>query len=284
MYKTTKHVHIHISEDKNGFFGGFLMAGTTYARYGYEINRPNSDITVLEYVVSGAGTIFLPDGKKALVEAGDVFYLPKGLDHRYISNDEYGQWIKAYINFGGDVFNSLMKSLGLGENYIYRGLDLFEDMKKMSETVKEKSPDTEIKCADILFGTVSRLYHSISNRTNENLSDSVVLKRYIDKNYSGETSIGTLAALINKSESQTIRIFKRDFGLTPHRYVLERKLEMAEILLEKSELSIRSIAEKLAFADEFYFSNSFKKRFGIPPSIYREISRGNQQILGSPSP
>ncbi len=24
MYKTTKHVHIHISEDKNGFFGGFL--------------------------------------------------------------------------------------------------------------------------------------------------------------------------------------------------------------------------------------------------------------------
>ena len=74
---------------------------------------------------------------------------------------------------------------------------------------------------------------------------------------------------MSRSESQTIRIFKRAYGVTPYAYLLEKKLDLAGQLLRDTNLSVREIAEKLSFADEYYFSNVFKKKTGVSPSVYR---------------
>ena len=57
--------------------------------------------------------------------------------------------------------------------------------------------------------------------------------------------------------------------MTPYAYLLEKKLELAGQLLRDTNLSVREIAEKLSFADEYYFSNVFKKKMGVTPSLWR---------------
>jgi AraC-like DNA-binding protein len=78
-----------------------------------------------------------------------------------------------------------------------------------------------------------------------------------------------MAKHIGRSESQTIRIFKRDWGTTPYRYLLDKRIELAKLYLNGSARSIKQIADELGFVDEFYFSDIFKKKTGLAPGRYR---------------
>ena len=71
------------------------------------------------------------------------------------------------------------------------------------------------------------------------------------------------------SESQTIRLFKKNFGTTPYTYVLNKKINFAKKLLIDTNLSVKEISTKLCFSDEYYFSNIFKEKVGCSPSQYR---------------
>ena len=82
--------------------------------------------------------------------------------------------------------------------------------------------------------------------------------------------IEELCRYVSRSESQTIRIFKRAYGITPYNYVLEKKISLAKRFLRNTNLSIKQIADKLNFADEYYFSNFFKQKVGKTPTKYRK--------------
>lgn len=63
---------------------------------------------------------------------------------------------------------------------------------------------------------------------------------------------------------------KRELGKSPSRFIQDRVVLEAKKLLHLTYLSIKEIAAKLGFEDEFYFSRYFKKNVGISPSSFRE--------------
>ena len=101
-------------------------------------------------------------------------------------------------------------------------------------------------------------------------SDAIILKNYIDAHPKENISIKTLSKLIFKSESQTNRIFKKNFSITPYEYILNNKISRAKLILQNSNISIKEISFMLGFSDEHYFSNIFKKKTGISPSAYKK--------------
>jgi AraC-like DNA-binding protein len=64
--------------------------------------------------------------------------------------------------------------------------------------------------------------------------------------------------------------FKAETGQAFKDYLRSIRLERAKFLLRSSELSILEISEKLQFCSASYFSDSFRKAYGISPSAYRE--------------
>ena len=96
------------------------------------------------------------------------------------------------------------------------------------------------------------------------------MKDFLDTRVTSKFKIDELCRHISRSESQTIRIFKKAYGITPYTYVLGKKTDLAKKLLCDTNLSVREIADKLCFADEYYFSNVFKKRVGVTPSLFRK--------------
>ena len=99
------------------------------------------------------------------------------------------------------------------------------------------------------------------------------MRNYIAAHYHEKLSIRTLSELIGRSQAQTQRIFRRDWGESPCSYWQKQRTFFACQYLENSEQSIKSLAQTLGFSDEFYFSNWFKKQTGSSPLLYRRKRR-----------
>ena len=61
--------------------------------------------------------------------------------------------------------------------------------------------------------------------------------------------------------------------MTPYQYDLERKIDAAKIYLVHTNMSIGDIAKVLHYADQQYFSSSFKSAVGCSPLEFRKRIR-----------
>ena len=76
------------------------------------------------------------------------------------------------------------------------------------------------------------------------------------------------------SEYYLTERFKKETGQSLSSYIRYAKVERAKVLLESSELSVREIAEQLAFNTVNYFIQSFRDTTGYSPAQYRKRFRG----------
>ena len=79
-------------------------------------------------------------------------------------------------------------------------------------------------------------------------------------------AIGTKSGL---SYVQFLRRFKAATGMSPSDYVTALRLQKAKELLSDTPMLVKEIADACGFANEYYFSNFFKKQTGLSPSAFR---------------
>ena len=65
-------------------------------------------------------------------------------------------------------------------------------------------------------------------------------------------------------------LFKKVRGQSISDTITMHRIESACQYLKHSTLSLKEISTKCGYANQYYFSNSFKKKLGISPSKYRE--------------
>lgn len=95
------------------------------------------------------------------------------------------------------------------------------------------------------------------------------LKKDIDRNLHQNISIDDLAKTCHFSKTYLSRVFKQEFHISPHQYLLERKVEKAKILLMNPDIKASEIVALLGFTDESHFSKVFKRLTGVSPKQYR---------------
>ena len=91
---------------------------------------------------------------------------------------------------------------------------------------------------------------------------------YIEGHLTEDISLDALASEVGMSKYHFCRLFKKSTHLTPHQYVIQRRLAQAKTLLKKGELTIVEIAHLLGFSDQSHFSRLFKKRYGLTPGAF----------------
>ncbi|WNR46821.1 AraC family transcriptional regulator [Paenibacillus roseipurpureus] len=94
---------------------------------------------------------------------------------------------------------------------------------------------------------------------------------YMHRNLDKQIRIEDLLQLSGWSRTTFFSRFRTLTGLSPTDYLLKLKLASARVFLETTSLSLKEIAVKLQFYDEFHFSKLFKKAFGQSPSTYRKL-------------
>ena len=91
----------------------------------------------------------------------------------------------------------------------------------------------------------------------------------ITKNPSERHTMVSLAQLAGMTPQALVRRFEAIFAMAPNEYVLHVRLTMAEALLRKTDLPVKTIAGKIGFASRSHFSRLFSKFSGCDPTAYR---------------
>lgn len=92
---------------------------------------------------------------------------------------------------------------------------------------------------------------------------------YIEEHLSEPISLTTLAQLVRLSPYYFCRTFKQSFGVPPHRYHSNRRIERAKELLMERKHSITDVALAVGFGETSSFSAAFRKATGVTPTDYQ---------------
>lgn len=96
------------------------------------------------------------------------------------------------------------------------------------------------------------------------------IKDFIEDRLHEDLSIAEMAAVVHMSQFHFARAFKTTIGTSPHRYLIQRRMERAKVMLEVTKLSVAEIAYQVGFANQSHFIAQFRKAVGITPKSYRD--------------
>ena len=97
--------------------------------------------------------------------------------------------------------------------------------------------------------------------------------RYLDENPEKPYSRTVLGEVVGLNPNYLAALFKETTGQSVSSYRGMRQMEMAARFLRETKLPIAEIADRTGFGDQTYFSNAFRKQFGIRPNEYRKKNR-----------
>jgi AraC family transcriptional regulator len=92
---------------------------------------------------------------------------------------------------------------------------------------------------------------------------------YIEEHLAEPIALATLAELARLSPFYFCRAFKQSFGMPPHRYHSNRRMELAKTLLAKPASSVTHVGLALGFSETSSFTAAFRKMTGLTPTDYR---------------
>ena len=91
----------------------------------------------------------------------------------------------------------------------------------------------------------------------------------VDARYRDPLDVKALAHAAKLSPAHFSREFRREFGESPHRYLLQRRLERAATLLRTTDRSVADICFTVGLRSVGSFTTSFGREFGMTPTQYR---------------
>lgn len=252
------------------FHSGF---SSTMANYSH--GKDTRDYYLIHWITRGRGTYQTETAKYNLKE-GDGFLILPGQTIVHTADREE-PWDLCWIAFFGRKAEEILKEAGLdGEHLIFHYdkdtflEDCIQNIYKESQTGK-----------NVLYIT-GQFYLFMARLAEENQKERFLntessqfsrfeeAMNYIRRNIRSQISVAQLANSMRLDPSQVYRIFQKHTGRSPQQVIAELRMEKACEFLEKTDLSIRDIAEWLGYEYQSHFTKQFKVHRKMSPSAYRK--------------
>jgi len=98
-------------------------------------------------------------------------------------------------------------------------------------------------------------------------------REHIEQRLAHKISLRELAGIAGLSAGHFSRAFKQSVGMSPHRYLLRRRVAAAEELIRGTDRSLAEVALSVGFADQSHFTRAFVRESGVTPSAFRRRYR-----------
>ena len=253
--------------------GRIALGGQLLEHYGTPLVREWQvrNTYSLACIRKGKGLYYDALGHFQKLETGDVICTFPGIGHRY-GPEGYETWDECFVIFDGPVFD-LCRTNGL---------------LTPADPITRLGADAEDWCDGVLNlltalqgePTVSRFLPLVASileplgRQGTGVKSAApswlpLARARLDR-LEDKIEIEALACEIGISGRTLQRQFHRATGLSPQQYRDERRLRVAlELLTHVPGIKLRTVAQRIGFEDEFYFSRWFKRKVGVAPHQWR---------------
>lgn len=86
--------------------------------------------------------------------------------------------------------------------------------------------------------------------------------RYMDEAFRDEPSLAQVARVVHLSPAHFHRVFARCFALSPHGYMLRKRMLLAARLLRRGDLPVAEVGRQCGYDNPYYFSRTFRRYYG----------------------
>jgi AraC family transcriptional regulator len=223
-------------------------------------------------------TTALPAGSVFLYSDRQFVWHQRQQSSEYVNltlDDEWLQQIAAAHGFATGTFSAEVQ---LSHRVIFADPTILHVAQLLATEVQHDGMAGTLyveSLRNLLAVHLLRHYNSFSVPTK--LEDGAIdpwhlqqVKDYIEANLAEDLTIAMLAALIPMSQFHFARAFKAATGEPPHRYITQRRIAQAKLLLSVTQLSIAEIVYRVGFSNQSHFTAQFRKFAGATPRQYRD--------------
>ena len=247
------------------------MVGISRCDGSYTVQRRNSNLYAIEYIIEGRGTLDI-DGHTFQPQRGDVYILHRGSDHYYKSCRD-DPWTKVWVAFYGSLADTLFATYNLANIFLIHDCTIEDELHNIFSAAKNHLHAQRFhqESAFMVHDLIYKLY-SVVNPFNRDFDPVEQAVAFMQLNIHRMIDLSTICKHAGRSASQLNRYFKVKTGRTVYDYFIYMKIQRAKELLTTSSYSIKQIALNLGFYDEFHFSKCFKERTGFSPRKFRDTA------------
>lgn len=249
------------------------------ALYHYRERPEGCDTHIFIYSSDGEGTVRIGEDRFQLKERM-LAMVPAHTPHMYQAHDT-NPWSIYWFHLQGEEAALFARSLQLDASPIRIGasesaklIELFHHIFDLL-SANPYSPDHWVHASQAVKYLLSYL-GVMRGRTANGESRSSIERAvaYMRERLESNVSLDELAGIARVSKQHLHHLFKQATGYPPIDYFLRLKMQRAAHLLDWTDRSVKDISLTLGFKDPYYFSRLFKKIMGLPPTDYRNKTKG----------
>ena len=250
-----------------------IGAGHFFCVDGYHLVRENYNSLLITHILDGSFT-YVKDGRHITAHAGDTVILDCYKPHEYYTNDSLES---IWVHVAGANSYELFEEIQSADGNLIKCKDI-QHIKKLLfrifEGIKKDNPPSELNMSLDIYKIFAELLNpqSIKSKGESDYEDSIQdIKNYIAENLNEKLNVQRLADMAHMSTSHFSRVFKQQTGFSPYDYVLITRLNKAKYLLQKTDMTVASIAYETGFNSESNFIYFFTENEGISPGKFRKL-------------
>ncbi len=216
-------------------------------------------------VVEGSADLIFTTGKYKAVK-GDILFIPPNIPHQTIVDH----------SFTNLTIRLSSAAMGWGlfahqEVYCIRGKDKELAFKGWFQELREKEDAVQRPLTSHRFSTIFEPCLQASERVPlETMAGMQEALLFMHQNFTEPIHLDQLSRRACVSTSHFQRIFKRQFSISPMRYLQSLRIDNAKALI-KDGLSLTEVAHASGFYDQSHFHKYFKRLVGIIPKKYEAL-------------
>ncbi len=247
----------------------------------YEFLGESHTFWELMYVIKGSICVSADEKVYHLSEGQIIFHQPLELHKFHVTSPEGAKILVMSYDAEGKLRDFFREKVFLLDNYQKR---ILKDLISYAEAHADQDSATYFRYLsaflnDRLYSQqvslfIQQLLLSLAEDSNiapspEDEASVLFTKtvQYMNEHITENLSVLEIAEALHISVSALKRIFKKYAGLGVHKYFLKLKLKTAIEMLGTG-VTVTSVAEKLGFSSQGYFTNAFKREYGDLPSSY----------------
>ncbi len=240
--------------------------------YNYEVLKN----AVIHYVTKGYGT-FKFNGKVYNLKQGDIFILLKGMQVEYVASID-DPWEYYWIGFSGSNANEYLNRTSITNSCVANCEEnskipqIILNMCEISKTYNPSRSDDILLLKELyslLYALIEEFPKPFEYKDKELHTYIQDALNFINSNYMHSITVQEIADYVNLSRSYLYKMFIKNLGISPQRYLINLRMCKATLLLKSTKLPIGEVASNVGYSDSLLFSKTFSKHFSMSPLNYR---------------